>query len=83
MKRLKNVIMLVDCLCNFSPTSGASDDYNRGLVIGMVSGLMATGMSFDEALEQTAKACPNTYISRLDLLPESWREDWNIYTSGK
>lgn len=78
MKTLKNITTLTDALSNLSPTSGASSDYNRGLLVGIVSGLMATGLSFEQALQYVAQACPETYKNCLLLLPESWREKTNF-----
>ena len=80
MKLLKNQVVLKDTMYNFHPTSGASDDYCKGLIVGAVSALMATGKSFDDSLEQCAICMPET--SRLmtkDCVPESWVADTYRY----
>ena len=80
MRILLNQPRLMDAMYNFSPDSGASDDYCKGLIVGAVSALMATGESFDDSLEQCAICMPET--SRLmtkDCVPESWVADTYRY----
>ena len=44
-----------DALNNLLPDSGASDDYCQGVMLGLMSDLMANGMSFGVALNFLAK----------------------------
>jgi len=51
--------------------SGATNDYARGIVVGVVSTIMAAGMTFDEAIDTVAQFMPNTKMARLTV-PDSW-----------
>lgn len=63
--------ILRDALYNMDHHSGASEDYAKGLVVGVVSTLMAEGFSFTEALDTVAQYMPNTKTTRLTV-PPSW-----------
>lgn len=64
-------VMLRDALYNMDYHSGASEDYAKGLVVGVVSTLMAEGFSFEEAIDTVAQYMPNTKTTRLTV-PPSW-----------
>jgi hypothetical protein len=72
MKKLKHAMMITDALGNLSPDSGASKDYNKGLVVGLVAGLMATGLDFTAALKYVTGHQPQGIDLRA-FLPENWR----------
>jgi hypothetical protein len=56
---IKNPTILKDALHNVCVESGASDDYSRGLVVGVVSALMAvTGWSFSDVSLIVANCLP-------------------------
>lgn len=38
---------VVNVLANFEPNSGASDDYCRGVIVAVFSGIMDSGKSFE------------------------------------
>jgi len=45
----------------------------RGVITGLVSGLMAGGMSFQQAIEVVAAHMPIDYVR--ESIPEAWRTD--------
>ncbi len=66
--------LIKDALNNLLPDSGASDDYCQGIILGLMSAIMAKGMTFDRALNHLAKlARPQV---RMSGVPECWKEDW-------
>jgi hypothetical protein len=67
--RNRSTNLLRDALYNLSPKSGANQDYCRGLVVGLVSGLMSEGRSYSTAAEMVSRCLPADY--REDCLPES------------
>jgi hypothetical protein len=62
--------MMRDTMYNLHPTSGASDEYCKGLLVGVVGALMAVGMSWDEAISHAAINMPDG--ARMHCTPESW-----------
>lgn len=71
MKTLKHPTTLKDALYNFHPTSGATPIYNKGLIVGIVSALMSTGYTFEDACQLVLDNLPKE--NNLDVsLPESW-----------
>lgn len=67
--------MLKDALYNVHTDSGASADYSRGLVVGVVSTIMAMeGVSFETAVSIVRCHLPRGY--RPERLPEAFREDF-------
>lgn len=63
-----------DALYNTSPRSGAEVSYARGVVLGVLSTIMAyENVGFWPALETTVANLPDDY--RLSAIPEGWRED--------
>ena len=66
-----------DALYNLAPKSGANDAYCQGLIVGVVSALMAMGMPFNEALSQTVKNVPDDTRRLRHVFPESWMDDVN------
>ena len=72
---LENPILLKDALHNVCADSGASDDYSRGLVVGLVAGMMAvTGLSYFELVPVVRAAMPK-HIDPIRL-PKSFRADF-------
>ena len=67
-------VMLRDALYNLSPESGASPEYCRGLVVGLVAGMMATtGYEYATVIREVAANLPRDYYR--DGLPEAFRTD--------
>ncbi len=63
--------LLKDALYNTHIRSGASVDYGRGIVVGTVAALMATGhFPFMDALDIVSRNLPKDY--RIECMPESW-----------
>lgn len=72
--RLKHPNLLADALYNVHTSSGASDDYAKGLVVGAMSALMAeSGADFREIIPVIVEHLPISF--RPDRLPEAWRAD--------
>lgn len=69
-----------NALHNLLEDSGASDDYRRGIVVGVVAGIMgAKNCAFDTAWNQVKFLSQTGYLPiGLDRLmkyaPETWRE---------
>lgn len=74
-KKIVNPARLRDAMANYAKNSGASDEYCRGVIVGVVSGLMATGFDFDDALD-LARTAISDDESRRDLTPENFPESW-------
>lgn len=71
-------VLIKDTLYNFSVRSGASNEYCKGLVVGIVAGYMSHGKSWEDSIIQVAKRLPNaTEIRTLnaDCLPIGWEVD--------
>ena len=63
---------VADCLENLAPDSGASVEYCKGLVSGLLSGLLSCGLNHSQAYQVIADRLPGDY--RPEGLPESYRE---------
>lgn len=46
--------------------------YCRGIIVGLVTGLMSKGMQFDTAIKLIKSCLPNNYDP--DCFPHSWRD---------
>jgi uncharacterized protein YoaH (UPF0181 family) len=74
--------ILNDAMANFDQTSGASDDYCKGVAVGAVAALMATGMSWNEAFRhvgislKTHSSFDMTRTLTTDNMPESWLKEY-------
>lgn len=62
--------LLKDGLYNLDPKSGATHQYARGMLAGIVVGLMTTGLSFQEAW----KLCEENFPEQVDYdaIPSNW-----------
>jgi hypothetical protein len=58
-----------DVLHNLDSKSGASDEYCKGLIVGLVGGLMAADHSFEQSLRMVHRLKPAT---TRDVFPETW-----------
>lgn len=77
-KTLVRYTLLRDAITNFWVQSGADDTYCKGLLVGVVSTLMATGMTFEEALHCAAQYWPaDTRLLTEANVPESWLSTLN------
>jgi len=66
-----------DALHNLSETSGASTEYAKGVLIGVVAALMAFGMEFKDAFSECMKRFPVDF--RIKSVPSAWvklERDW-------
>lgn len=72
MRQLKTQVWLRDALYNFSPRSGASEEYCKGLLVGVVSALVATGVEWRAAITHAAINMPEDARIGPDTVPESW-----------
>ncbi len=70
--KIKNEVTLKDALFNLTMRSGASDEYCKGLVIGIVSAVLAiSGCSFEAAFTVVTNHLPNEAYRQT---PKSWFE---------
>ena len=76
-KGTRDEVILRDCLHNFHPTSGASDEYCKGLLVGCVSGLMAgNGGLYPAAIAFIKENMPRGARPLTEAnCPESWLDD--------
>jgi len=68
---MKWEVRIADAMHNCDDKSGATNEYCKGMIMGIVSGLMATGMRFDTALAKVKEYMPEH--NRGVLYPESWK----------
>ncbi len=71
------VTVLADTMYNMHQSSGCSDEYRKGLMVGVVGGLMAGhGLTFHQAIAQCAFHMPDAgcRISPASV-PEAWFVD--------
>jgi hypothetical protein len=61
-----------DALYNTHQDSGAAESYGQGIVIGIVSVLMAAGVSFAGAMNTISDNLPSGY--RVTCIPPEWRD---------
>lgn len=69
--KLREVI-LKDVLHNLHPRSGATPEYARGILVGVVATLMATGKSFEQASALAWQLMP------LEIMPGSVPDSWHM-----
>lgn len=65
-----DMILLKDALFNTVERSGATVDYARGVVVGVVSGLMSSGVSFNASLAVVKANMPDD--AREGIMPPTW-----------
>lgn len=68
MRPAKN--MIKDSMFHLSPKSGASVEYAKASLVAFVGGLMAMGLTFEDALTECIKCFPPDY--RTEAIPDSW-----------
>jgi len=64
--------LIRDCLYNTLEKSGASVEYVKGMLLGMLSILVAGEWTFEEASMFLKERLPSGY--REDCFPEAWRK---------
>jgi hypothetical protein len=69
--------IVADAVNYCDPHSGASDEKVRGVLIGVVSGLMAGGDTFEQAIQKIALS-GRRYGRFIELLPDVWQEQARI-----
>ncbi len=74
VKKLVRHNILQHALTCFWTESETSDSYCKGVLVGVISGLVATGMTFEEALHCIAEYWPaDTRPLTEANVPEPWR----------
>jgi hypothetical protein len=73
--RVVNPTMIADAVYYAMPDSGASEDKARGVIIGVVSGLMACGLTYAESVGMVGHALKPGF--RQGALPAAWAYDIN------
>jgi hypothetical protein len=71
--KARSEVMIKDALYNLDARSGASEDYCKGLLVGVVSAWMAAGLSFQDAIDEVARLMPHAPGTRL-ACPEPWKD---------
>ncbi len=71
-----NETILRDALHNLSPSCGNDAQYDRGLLVGLVAGLQATGLTFAQAIAVASENAPMTVV--YNSCPMSWLEAFKI-----
>ena len=74
--------LLADALYNLMPDSGATDDYRKGIICGIVSSLMASGKSFDKSIQTVVKSLPEKYSLNMAHIPQALWNDVVDYHSA-
>ena len=69
MQALKNPTVMLDVLYSYASNSGANSDYLNGMIVGIVSALMAQGSTFEQSIQIVANHWTNG--ARL-MCPASW-----------
>lgn len=64
-------VRIKDALNVCGDRTGASNDYCRGIIVGVVSALMASGLSFDKAFELVRSHIPDNTRGAA-IFPASW-----------
>ncbi len=64
------IVILRDTLYNMHPDAGGNAEYARGILVGAVGGLVATGMDWSEAMEAASDNAPKTVLA--GSVPQSW-----------
>lgn len=68
----RGAITLKDALHNLDARENGDDhEYSRGVLVGVVSTLMATGMEFDKAIQLVWQLAPGKIPK--ERVPESWQ----------
>lgn len=68
-------VVITDALHNLSrQENGENHEFGKGVIVGVVSALMGTGMTFDEATKLAWQLCPSDIHPQ--RLPESWKENF-------
>jgi len=75
MVKMKSPNTLIDALYNVNASAGGSDDYSRGIVIGVMAALIAErDCSFDTAVEIVVEHLPLCFDP--NRIPEAWRDNF-------
>ncbi len=77
--RLPNPSQICDALYNLHPDNASSAVkmvYAEGILVGLVSGLMAAGLSFEDSLIAIRDASYGGIPVMQQCLPGSWVKDW-------
>lgn len=69
--RIEHSNLIADALYYASPRSACSTQMGHGVVVGVVSTLMAMGYDFYAAIEKVALLLPSDVA--IGAIPEAWR----------
>ena len=65
---------LRNCLGNLHHQSGATDDYCRGLIVGIASAYVAEGHTLRQAITAMRSVIQEEFVAHFNrCLPESWQ----------
>lgn len=77
MAKIKNVATFRDSLYNLTQDCHTDLEYARGLAVGLVSGLMAMGYRYEEAIKEVVFTANKDL--KLDVFPECWKNEVKAY----
>lgn len=74
MPHTLDITQLRDTLYNLHQNSGASDEYRKGVLVGVVGALMACGYTWRAAINTVAANLPDTgaILTPERTVPPSW-----------
>ena len=67
----KGNVLIKDALYNLHIASGSTIEYAKGVLVGVVSGLMAQGLTFMEVANIVGPLLPVDY--RRECIPAPWK----------
>lgn len=70
--RIEHSNLISDALYYTSPRTGCSNEMGHGVVVGVVSTLMAMGHTFSTAINIVVLLLPDD--ARRESIPEAWRD---------
>ena len=70
---------LVNVLHNLHHAEGSGTDYARGLLVGIITGLMATGMKWADAAAMCSRDMPRCI--KAGTIPQSWIGAFGVHPS--
>ena len=73
---LKLEVRIKEALYNLRGDSGASIDYGKGVVLGVVATMLGFDVDFDRAVKLVQEFLPKDY--RKECIPEPWQEAFDL-----
>lgn len=68
----QGIVRLKDAIYNLNLDAGPSHEYAKGVLLGLVSGLMGCGITFEQATQLMWQIMPNNVPP--ERIPSSWHD---------